>query len=439
MLRFASLRAHLLLAFTAVVLLTTLLGGGWQYRRLRALLTAADDARLRARAELLLGRTDVGGALPVVALPDQTGECIRVVYEVPGQAPQELFRSARWAHARGPGWRMTRVARHPGQFPDDELTLWLAHPAAPLAAELAQVRRGLAAAAAGSLLLAWLLAPVLSRVALRPLRTISRQARRMDGAPELREVSVPATGDEVQELAETLNQLLVRLREGAQLQDNFLAAAAHELRTPLATLQTGLSVASHNPAMPASARAQLAGHQEEIRRLSSLVDDFLLVSRLRAGALPLTLLPLALDELVLSTADRLLPRFQAAARPLTIDIDEDPPDFCVRADADKLTTVVLNLLENALRHAPPGAAVRVRVSQDPASGWPCVTVTNAVRESLGDLARLTTAYYQADVLGEGAGLGLWLSNRIAELHGSPLQLREQDGVFTACLCLPPAG
>ncbi|TGE21394.1 HAMP domain-containing histidine kinase [Hymenobacter aquaticus] len=433
----ASLRAHLLLAFTVVVLLTTLLGGGWQYRRLRALLTAADDDRLRARAQLLLARADLSGTLPVLALPDQAGETMRVTYEQPGRPAQELFRSAQWGWARPHGWRQVRVARSPGLFPDDQLTLWLAHPAAPLAASLRQVRQGLAAAVAGSLLLAWLLAPVLSRVALRSLRRISREARRMGRGSDLTELPVPATGDEVQELAETLNQLLARLRAGAELQDNFLAAAAHELRTPLATLQTGLSVASQAPDMPAAARAQLAGHQQEIRRLSRLVDDFLLVSRLRAGALPLSLQPVALDELVLGLADRLLPRFRAAGRPLTIHLDENAPDFLVLADADKLTTVVLNLLENALRHAPAGAGVTVSVSRAASSGWPTLTVQNPAQGSLGDLTRLTTAYYQADVLSEGAGLGLWLSSRIAELHGTALILSQPAGIFTAALPLPP--
>lgn len=429
--RFSSLRTHLLLAFTAVVLLTTLLGVGWQYRRLRTLLTAADDTRLTTRAELLLARTDVSGRLPLIALPDQAHEYMRVVYGVPGQRPQELFRSARWPRGRARGWRQVQVSRSPGLFPDDRLTLWLAHPGTSLAADLAQVRQGLAVAAVGSLLLAWLLAPLLSWVALRPLRAMSRQARRMHHTPDLTDLPVPATGDEVQELAETLNQLLARLRAGARLQDNFLAAAAHELRTPLATLQTGLSVARHSPDMPAAASAQLAGHQEEIRRLSGLVDDFLLVSRLRAGALPLHLAPVALDDLVLRAVDQVLPRYQAAGRPLHLHLDDTVVDYTVPADADKLLSVLLNLLENALRHAPPAAAVQVALGPDPSGpGWQ-VAIRNPVARSLGDLSRLTAAYYQADVLSEGAGLGLWLSSRILELHGSALQLVEDEGVFAA--------
>ena len=75
----------------------------------------------------------------------------------------------------------------------------------------------------------------------------------------------------------------------------------------------------------------------------------------------------------------------------------------------------------------PGGAVRVAVGQEAATGLFYAEVSNPLRASLGDLTRLTAAHYQAEVLSGGAGLGLWLSNRIAELHGAPLALREADG------------
>jgi signal transduction histidine kinase len=168
-----------------------------------------------------------------------------------------------------------------------------------------------------------------------------------------------------------------------------------------------------------------------------LVEDFLLVSRLRSDALPLTRRPVPLDELVLAAADQLGPRFQAAGRQLHLAIDESVANYTVAADADKLTTVILNLLDNALRHAPPGAAVQVAVGQEPETSLFYAEVSNPLRTSLGDLARLTTARYQADVLSGGAGLGLWLSNRIAELHGAPLSLREADSQLYVRLRLAP--
>ncbi|RSK50806.1 HAMP domain-containing sensor histidine kinase [Hymenobacter rigui] len=428
-----SLRAHLLLAFGAVVLLTTLLAGGYQYRQLRRLLTRADDARLQSRAELLLLRTEAGPGTPTIPLPDQTGEQLRVVYRAPGYAPQELFRSARWPGTGAAGWRVARASKAANLLPADAVEVWLAHPAAPLRRQLQQVWQGLAVAAGGSLVLAALLAGAVSRLALRPLRRITAQARQIQSAPGIALLPEPDTGDEVQELARTLNQMLHRLREGGQLQDNFLAAAAHELRTPLATMRTGLSVALARPDVAAPLAQELQGHLEELRRLSRLVDDFLLVSRLQAQALPLHLAPVALDELLLLASDRLLPRFRAARRPLHLLIDEAAPSYTVSADADKLLTVVLNLLENALRHAPAGAAVHASLSQAP--GAYVLTIRNPLLNPLPDLDHLTAPYYRAEVLSDGAGLGLWLSGRIAELHGARLQFHQQEQEFTVELTL----
>ena len=274
---------------------------------------------------------------------------------------------------------------------------------------------------------------------LRPLRAFSAQARRLGAAPGPERLPEPATGDEVQELARALNQLLDRLQAGAELQDNFLAAAAHELRTPLAVLQTGLAVVRQAPELPASLHAPLDTQSQELARLGRLVEDFLLVSRLRSDALPLTRRPVALDGLVLAAADQLLPRFRAAGRVLDLRVDEAVADYTVAADADKLTTVVLNLLDNALRHAPPGTAVRLAVGQEPAGGYYYAEVSNPLHTSLGNLSRLTAPRYQADVLSGGAGLGLWLSNRIAELHGAPLELREGAGELYVRLRLAPVG
>jgi signal transduction histidine kinase len=428
------LRGQLALAFALVFGVVVGLAGLYQYRQVGRVLHQGDEQRLRARAQALLSRVEVSGTVPVVPLPAH-GEQLRVVVEATGQASRELFHS--------PGFGVPAAVRQAGNSSVVEVQstaynyagrpvrvrLWLAHSAAPLLADLGRVRLGLWGALAGSLVLAAALAAILGWWVLRPLRRISRQAQRIGASPGSERLPEPTTGDEVQELAQALNRMLDRLQAGAELQDNFLAAAAHELRTPLAVLQTGLAVTRQSPELPASLHPALAAQSQELERLGRLVEDFLLVSRLRSDALPLTRRPVPLDELVLAAADQLGPRFRAACRPLHLAIDENVADYTVAGDADKLTTVILNLLDNALRHAPPGAAVQVAVGQEPETGLFYVEVSNPLRTSLGDLTRLTTARYQADVLSGGAGLGLWLSNRIAELHGAPLALREANGAL----------
>ena len=442
------LRGQLLLVFGLVLGLATLAAGGYQYRSLRQQLTRADDALLRIRAQELLSRVSLD-PLPTLPLPDQRGEVMRVAYAEAGQPARELFRSAQFpggarpalpppgAPGRALGPRRVvavgRAAAPPGAGADEaaatgRLTLWLAHPAAPLEQAVARVRRTLLLGLLGSLVLAGALAPLVAGAVLRPLRRMAAQARRIQQAQDIAPLAVPATGDEVQELAETLNQLLARLSKQATAQANFLAAAAHELRTPLATLQTGLDVSGRDPALPAATRAALAGHDAELARLGRLVDDFLLVGRLGAGAaLPARRQPVALDELVLALADRELPRFRAAGRLLTIELPEEADAACLRTetDADQLTTILLNLLDNARKHGAPGTPVALRLRAPAGGNGLVVEIENALATPLGPrLAQLTTAWYQADPLAPGTGLGLWIAGRLAQGLGLTLRLTE---------------
>ena len=445
------LRGQLLLVFGLVFGLATLAAGSYQYRSLGRQLARADDERLRLRAEQLLSRVSLDPQL-TLPLPDQTGETMRLLFEEPGQPARELFRSARWPardtdglpRPDGPGHELrdgrvvavSRLAAPPGPGADDaepsgRLTLWLAHPAAPLEKALARVRRTLWLGLLGSAGLAGALALLVAGVALRPLRRMAAQARRIQQAQDIAPLPVPDTGDEVQELAETLNQLLARLRGQATAQANFLAAAAHELRTPLATLQTGLDVSGRDPSLPPATRAALAGHDAELARLGRLVDDFLLVGRLGNGAaLPLHRRPVALDELLLAVADRELPRFRAVGRVLTIELpaeETDAAQWVAETDADQLTTLLLNLLDNARKHARPGSGVVLRL-QAGAQGRPVITLENELAAPLGEhLAQLTTAWYQADPLAPGTGLGLWIAGRLAQGLGLQLALAEEAG------------
>jgi signal transduction histidine kinase len=454
------LRGQLLLVFGLVLGLATLAAGSYQYRSLRRQLTHADDALLRARAQELLSRVSLD-PLPTLPLPDQLGEVMRVDFAEDGQPARELFRSAQFpagaelvlplpdgpGAALGPhhrGVAVSRPAATPGPGADNavatgQLTLWLGHPAAPLEAALARVRRTVLLGLAGSLALAGLLAPLVAAVVLRPLRRMAAQARRIQQAQDIAPLPVPATGDEVQELAETLNQLLSRLREQATAQANFLAATAHELRTPLATLQTGLDVSGRDLSLPAATRAALAGHDAELARLGRLVDDFLLVGRLGAGAtLPVQHQLVALDELVLALADRELPRFRAAGRLLTISLPEEATaSLQTSTDADQLTTILLNLLDNARKHGAPGTPVVLRLLAATAGRGPVIEVANTLAEPLGPrLAQLTTAWYQADPLAPGTGLGLWIAGRLAQGLGLELHLAEAGQQLVAQVQYP---
>jgi hypothetical protein len=157
------LRGQLLLVFGLVLGLATLAAGGYQYRSLRAQLTHADDALLRTHAQELLGRVSLD-PLPTLPLPGQRGELMRVAFRAEGQPERELFRSAQFptelaptlpppdapGSTLGPQHRVVAVGRAaapPGPGAEEAaatgyLTLWLAHPAAPLAQAVAGTASG---------------------------------------------------------------------------------------------------------------------------------------------------------------------------------------------------------------------------------------------------------------------------------------------------------
>ena len=137
---------------------------------------------------------------------------------------------------------------------------------------------------------------------------------------------------------------------------------------------------------------------------------------------------------MLALADRELPRFRAAGHGLTITLPEeaDTASLTRPTDADQLTTILLNLLDNARKHGAPGTPVALRLLPAAGPRGPVVEVENTLAAPLGArLAQLTTAWYQADPLAPGTGLGLWIAGRLAQGLKLELQLAEANAQLTA--------
>jgi signal transduction histidine kinase len=142
---------------------------------------------------------------------------------------------------------------------------------------------------------------------------------------------------------------------------------------------------------------------------------------------------------VLALADRELPQFRAAGRTLTVALPEDVDAASLRVstDADQLTTILLNFLDNARKHAAPGASVTLRLVAPTPSAGATIEVENTLTSSLGPhLSQLTTAWYQADPLATGTGLGLWIAGRLAQALGVTLSLAETDQQLVAQVRFP---
>lgn len=258
------------------------------------------------------------------------------------------------------------------------------------------------------------LAAIFVRQITRPLVDLTHASRRIAHG-EL-DVRVPVIStDEVGELTETFNQMAASLEKQETLRRNLMADIAHELRTPLTGIQ-GAVEAMQDGVFPADAENLEALHTE-VLLLNRLVDDLRTLANAEAGQLVLEMAPVDLTELCRRQVSALQPR--AAERSVTLMLHA-PAHASTQADGQRLNQVLLNLLDNALRHTPAGETVRVSLHADAAALY--ITVTDSGPGiSPADLPYVFDRFYRGDRsrarMTGGSGLGLAIARQLVAAHG----------------------
>lgn len=249
---------------------------------------------------------------------------------------------------------------------------------------------------------------------LRPVEAIRREVEGI-GLDRLdQRVPRPGTGDEIDRLAGTMNDMLARLEASAAQQRHFVADSSHELRTPLTRLRTLLEVDSARADADLAAVARDA--LRDVTEMQSLIDDLLFLAQVDAGRARLRSDPVDLDAVV---------ETEGAARRTTagprVTIDAAP--VMIVGDARQIARLVRNLLTNALRHAVANVRVTVRSSPDAAelvveddgAGIP----PDARERVFHRFVRLDEARDEAS---GGTGLGLAIVQHIAALHQGSVEI-----------------
>ena len=278
-----------------------------------------------------------------------------------------------------------------------------------------------------ALLLAGLGGYLLARRSLRPVVSMGEQVARMSAANLHERLAVSDAQDELGQLAQVFNGLLARLEQAFEQQRRFMADASHELRTPVAIVRTEADVALAQPDRPPDDyRESLSVIREGGRRLSAIVDDLLLLARADAGQRPLRRTALYLDELVEECVRAV--RSLAAQRRTELTGDTGGEAPC-RGDEELLRRLIINLLDNAIKHSPPGSRVHVRLVRDDAAYRVVVTDTGggipaeAQPHIFDRFFRVDAARARGDGgSARGAGLGLAIARWVAEAHGGALRL-----------------
>jgi signal transduction histidine kinase len=226
------------------------------------------------------------------------------------------------------------------------------------------------------------------------------------------------------------------IREALRIQRQFTADASHELRTPVSVVRAAAEVAlSREHRDEPEYRETLSIVGSQARRMSRLVDDMLVLARADAGGYPLRPVDFYLDEVIAECCRAV--DVLAAERGVTIR-SSAALEIPYRGDEDLLRQLVLNVLQNAVQHSPPGGSVAIDVERDAATVKMRVTDSGAGVPA-EDEQRIFDRFVQLDPSrrGQGTGLGLPIARWIAEAHhGTLVLVRSGAGGSTFCVSLP---
>jgi heavy metal sensor kinase len=282
----------------------------------------------------------------------------------------------------------------------------------------------------------WLLA----RRTLKPVDIMTQAARRISGEHLGERLQETGSGDELDRLAKTLNDMLGRLDDAFHQMRQFSADASHELQTPLTILKGEMEVALRSPRSPEDYRRVLASGLEEIDRISRLVEGLLLLARADAGVLRLDLRPVELQELLQEICEQM----KVVADDRSVGLQTASMELVsIQGDREHLRRLLLNLVDNAIKYTPEGGSVTLSLQSE--GKWATVRISDTgIGLSKDEQERIFTRFYRAVEARTqregGAGLGLCIALSIAEAHGGRIQVESTPGqgsIFTVFLPANP--
>jgi heavy metal sensor kinase len=274
---------------------------------------------------------------------------------------------------------------------------------------------------------------------LKPVVAMSETARRISAQNLDQRLPIANQNDELGQLASTFNQLLARLSAAFLQQRQFMADASHELRTPLYVINTTTQVTLEQPHREESEyRDALMMIDEQSRRLTHIVEDMFTLARADAGRRELQKSSFYLDELT----DEAARAARVLATPKGVAVEHSAAsESPYYGDEGLLRQMILNLLDNAIKHTPTGGKVSLQLTRESENYLILVADTGSGIPPEAQ-SHIFERFYRADVARssqEGsAGLGLAICRWIAEAHGGTLALESAAGETTFTLELPLA-
>lgn len=281
----------------------------------------------------------------------------------------------------------------------------------------------------------------LSRQALSPVDALSRTAQTISGANLSARLEKLTTGDELQRLSDTLNQMLGRIESAFLRVTRFTADASHELRTPISLIRTEAEITLRKTRTTEEYREALRHILREAERTSSLVEELLALARADSGRESLDLASLDLRSVIAGTADTW--RQLVESRNLRFTKEIVDCELPVLADCRAVQRLLAVLLDNAVKYTPPPGTIALRLEAH--NGNAIISVLDTgIGIAQEDHARIFERFFRVDKarireMG-GAGIGLAIADWIVQQHRGSIAVHStlgQGSTFVVKLPLQP--
>ncbi len=436
-----SIRLRLTLWYSAVLLLALVLFGGGMSWALEEHLGEGIDTRLSQRAE----------GIRTVLLTEWRGisreQLVEELSEVAHASPEGALIRVRDDH--GPLLESTVLAHEPAvSQPTGSTRIIAGHSYRVLNTRIDCCGGRYELLVAGSLdemsavlrdfrQLLWMMVPAvlmiacaggywISRRALAPVDDITRVAKTISVHNLANRLAVPHTGDEIQRMSETWNEVLERLESAVKRIRQFTADASHELRTPLAIIRTSAEVALRRERPVSEYQAYLREIQSEAERMTELTESLLSLARTDSGA-AMTLEPVDLNPIAADVVRKSTPVAEAKGVSLKVSTGTRPAKAAANDPA--IRRLLLTLIDNALKHTRVDGTITVSV--DPIESGVILAVQDNGEGIQPDvLPHVFERFFRADTArgsDSGVGLGLSIAQAIAQAHGSRITVQSEPG------------
>ncbi len=272
----------------------------------------------------------------------------------------------------------------------------------------------------------------ITRQAFRPVTQMAETARAIGTGSDLSQrIETDGRGDELNQLGDTMNEMLARLQASFEAERQFSSDVSHELRTPIAVIRSQCEFALSGQAGEEEKREAFEAVLKQSERMNSIVSQLLLLSRAENGKFVPEREPVELNVLCETVCEEL----EAMAAERQVELTWNTEELQITGDEMLLIRMVNNLVSNAIRYNRPGGSAEVSLRKR--GKYAVLTVRDTgigIRRE--DLGQIFSRFYRADRSrsSEGTGLGLSMAAWIARVHGGSIRAESVYGegsVFTA--------